>query len=80
MKKVLTATKDNLFRLTAAVVILLLPVISFSQVGPPADPGENNNPEAPFDDNMNLAFLAIGLVLVAVVIYRRLQHKAVHKG
>lgn len=34
------------------------------------DPGPGGNPDVPFDDNMNLGFLAVGIVF-AFVVYRK---------
>ena len=39
------------------------------------DPG--GNPDVPFDDNMNLGFLAVAIVFAFMVIRKRLMNKAV---
>ena len=41
------------------------------------DPGPGGNPDVPFDDNMNLGFLAVGVVFAFVVLRKRLMNKPV---
>lgn len=63
----------NIKRLSLfAICSILLPVVSYCQVGPPP-PGDV--PDVPFDSNMNLVFLAAGVVFAAAVIARRLRKK-----
>ena len=41
------------------------------------DPGPGGNPDVPFDDNMNLGFLAVGIVFAFVVYRKNLMKKSV---
>lgn len=68
-----TIVKQTLSRLFVLLVMLAVPVISFCQ---PPGPGDEN-PDVPFDDNMNLVFLATGIIFAAVIIVRKLNRKAV---
>lgn len=71
--KLQTAVKTKLIQFFAAVCLMIAPAISYCQ---PPDPTDEN-PDVPFDDNMNLVFLAIGLLFAAVVIVKRLRKNAV---
>lgn len=42
-----------------------------------ADPAPGGNPDVPFDDNMNLGFLMVGIVFAFVVYRKNLIKKAV---
>ena len=66
-----TIVKQSLSKFFVLSLVLMVPVISFCQSGPPG-PGDDN-PDVPFDTNMNLAFLAIGIVFAAVIIFRKLK-------
>ena len=70
--KLQTAVKTKLIQFFAAVCLMIVPAVSFCQPPDPVD----ENPDVPFDDNMNLVFLAIGLLFAAVVIVRRLRKNA----
>lgn len=41
------------------------------------DPLPGGNPDVPFDDNMNLGFLAVGVVFAFVIIRKRLMNKPI---
>ena len=41
------------------------------------DPGPGGNPDVPFDDNMNLGFLVVGIVFAFVVYRKSLMKKPV---
>ena len=71
------AVKTKLIQFFAAVCLMLAPVVSFGQPPLPDDGGEPIGPDAPFDANMSLIFLAVGLLFAAVVIVKRLRKKAV---
>ena len=51
------------------VCLLLLPLLSICQPPPPNEGGEN--PEVPFDTNMNLIFLAVAVFFAAYVAYKK---------
>ena len=59
--------------------VLVIPAIGFGQSPPPPGPGGNGgNPDsplgAPFDTNMNLAFIALSIVF-AVFILKKMQRE-----
>lgn len=41
------------------------------------DPDPGGNPDVPFDDNMNLGFLAVGIVFAIVVVRKRFNAKPI---
>jgi hypothetical protein len=54
-------------------LLMVVPVAAFCQVVPP-DPGDNaNNPDVPFDSNMNIVFLIVGLLFAGFIVYKELQ-------
>ena len=65
-----TIVKQSLSKFFVLSLVLIVPVISFCQA--PPGPGDDN-PDVPFDTNMNLDFLAIGIVFAAVIIFRKLK-------
>jgi hypothetical protein len=70
---IITATGRSLKWLVLSAVMLLLPSIVFCQALPDAPP------EVPFDDNMNLFFLAVGILFAAVIVGREIYKKRVSK-
>ena len=67
------------FRLVSLFVIvnLIIPVATFAQTGP-GGPGGGGSPEAvPFDEDMNKAFLVMGILFAGFVVYRKLRKKSV---
>ncbi len=68
-----TAVKKKLIQFFAAAFLMLIPAISFCQ---PPGPGDEN-PDVPFDDNMNLIFLAAGIVFAVFIISKKLRKNAV---
>ena len=65
-----SAMKKKLAYAIAAICLMLSPVASFCQV----DPGGAGNPDAvPFDSNMNLIFLAVGVLLAGFVMIRKFK-------
>jgi hypothetical protein len=62
-------------KITALLFSVIAPVAAFCQVVPP-DPGDNaNNPDVPFDSNMNIAFLVVGLLFASFIVYKELQRR-----
>ncbi len=59
------------------VALLATPLMSICQIDPPPDPPAGVNPDVPFDDNMNLLFLAVGIVFVAFIIVKQLRKRAI---
>jgi hypothetical protein len=69
----LTVVKKGFTGLFILVAAMLIPAVSFCQIAPgPGDPAD-----VPFDSNLNLVFLAIGVVFAAVIIAKRLRKNAV---
>lgn len=64
------------FRLVALflVVNFLVPVVTFAQ---PGGPGGGGSPEVPFDEDMNKAFLVMGILFAGFVVYRKMRKKSV---
>lgn len=62
------------FRLVALflVVNFLVPVVTFAQPG-----GGGGTPDVPFDEDMNKAFLVMGILFAGFVVYRKLRKKSV---
>jgi len=56
---------------------MMIPVAAICQGIPgPGDGGTGGSPDGvPFDSNMNLIFLAIGLLFAAVVVIKQVQKK-----
>jgi hypothetical protein len=59
-----SATNKALAKIFVLACMVISPAVSFCQ---PPGPGDDS-PDVPFDSNMNLAFLALGLVFAAVII------------
>ncbi len=74
MKKSFVSTCLPLLMLLA--FFMLSPVLAISQGGPggPGD-GPPTGDAVPFDDNMNLLFLAAGIVFAGVVVVKQLQQR-----
>ena len=63
--------KTRLTQLITFAALFLSPMVALCQVGP-GGPPEN----VPFDDNMNLLFLAAGIVFAVVVSIRYFRKKS----
>lgn len=62
----------------AFALAIAAPFAGFCQgPGGPGDGGGSPDPAVPFDDNMNLLFLAMGVVFAVVVTVRYFNKKAV---
>ncbi|MBL0355619.1 MAG: hypothetical protein IPP72_01460 [Chitinophagaceae bacterium] len=64
----------RLTNLVATVVLLVTPLIGICQPPPPDQGG--GNPEVPFDNNMNLIFLAAGILFAVIITVRQLRKRA----
>ena len=66
--------RKRLTNLVVTAVILVTPLIGICQPPPPNDGG--GNPEVPFDNNMNLIFLAAGILFAVIITVRQLRKRA----
>lgn len=66
--------KKRLTNLVVTFVLLVTPLIGICQPPPPNDGG--GNPEVPFDNNMNLVFLAAGILFAVIITVRQLRKRA----
>ncbi len=66
--------KKRLTNLVVTFVLLVTPLIGICQPPPPNDTG--TNPEVPFDNNMNLLFLAAGVLFAVIITVRQLRKRA----
>lgn len=70
-----TSFKKRLSKLVVtAVALLVTPAIGICQIVPPNDNG--GNPEVPFDNNMNLMFLAAGILFAVIITVRQLRKRS----
>lgn len=69
-----TTRNKNFTKFFSIFCMILLPVVGFCQDGPPP-PGDV--PDVPFDSNMNLIFLAGGVLFAGVILAKRLRKKAI---
>lgn len=71
--------KKMLRSIFGLVCLVSLPsVAALAQGGPPS--AGNPDEVVPFDPNMNLAFLAIGLLFAGVVVFRQLKRNKAIKA
>ena len=64
----------------AAVCILLLPALSFSQTGPPGPTDTEPPSDVPFDSTMNLVFVIMGVLFAAFIIYQEVKRRRLLEG
>lgn len=77
LKAIVSATTSFSKRLTGVVlaaILLITPLISICQPPPPNEGG--GSPEVPFDNNMNLIFLAAGVLFAVVITVKQLRKRA----
>jgi hypothetical protein len=70
--------KNNKIQLFASAMILFSPFISFGQGGPGGPPNEgagSDGSAVPFDDNMNLLFLAASIAFAVMITIKQLRKK-----
>lgn len=56
-----------------AFMLLAAPMTGICQIDPPN--GNGGNPEVPFDNNMNLFFLAAGILFAVIITVRQLRKR-----
>jgi hypothetical protein len=65
--------KQLMSGLVAILLTVVMPLVSYCQ---PPDPGDaGNNPDVPFDSSMNIAFLVLGVVFAAFIVYKELVNR-----
>lgn len=65
---------NKLTNAVATAILLVTPLIGICQ--PPAPNEGGGNPEVPFDSNMNMVFLAAGILFAVIITVRQLRKKA----
>lgn len=76
MKFTALSLKKALTKVTASALLLAAPMIGFCQVNPDLPNGNGGNPDVPFDSNMNMVFLAAGVLFAVIITVRQLRKKA----
>jgi hypothetical protein len=69
------ASKKGLVNLVLTAIVLLAPLVSICQT-PPSPPSGGGGVDVPFDSNMNLMFLAAGVLFAVIITVRQLRKKA----
>ncbi len=70
----LMSFSKKLTNAVATAVLMVTPLIGICQPPPPNEGG--GNPEVPFDSNMNMIFLAAGVLFAVIITVRQLRKKA----
>ncbi len=73
MKLTALSLKKALINVAVSAVLLVTPLIGICQPPPPNEGG--GNPEVPFDSNMNMIFLAAGVLFAVIITVRQLRKK-----
>ena len=76
MKKSVMNMQAKLTKLFAVLCVMLLPVVSYCQ---PPDPTDEN-PDVPFDSNMNIMFLIIGVGFAAIIVFQEMRKRRKLQG
>ena len=74
MKLTALSLKKALTNVAVVAGLLVTPLIGICQPTPPNEGG--GNPEVPFDSNMNMIFLAAGILFAVIITVRQLRKKA----
>lgn len=73
MKLSALSFKKKLLNAAIVAASVATPLIGICQPPPPAEGG--GNPEVPFDSNMNLVFLAAGVLFAVLITVRQLRKR-----
>jgi hypothetical protein len=74
--KTMITVKKNLTKALVIAVTAILPAVGFGQPPGPGDAGGGGNPDGvPFDTNLNLIFLAVGLLFAGFILARQLKKR-----
>jgi hypothetical protein len=79
LKPIVSVTGSLQKRLTGlvlAAVLLVTPLLSICQITPPPPDVEGGSPDVPFDNNMNLIFLAAGILFAVIITVKQLRKRA----
>lgn len=77
MKLTALSLKKRLTYVAVTAVSLAAPLLSIAQDDdPPPGPVEGISPDVPFDSNMNMIFLAAGILFAVIITVRQLRKKA----
>jgi hypothetical protein len=74
MKFTALSLKKALTNVAVSAALLATPLIGICQ--PPAPNEGGGNPEVPFDSNMNMIFLAVGVLFAVIITLRQLRKRA----
>ncbi|HMP22445.1 MAG TPA: hypothetical protein PKC39_15910 [Ferruginibacter sp.] len=78
----MTALKQAIIQKLQGMLLLVcsivLPAIGYSQ--PPGPEDGEVGPDVPFDSNMNLVFLVIGVLFAAIIVWQELKRRRTLKG
>ena len=73
MKLSALSLKKGLTNVAVTAGLLVTPLIGICQPPPPNEGG--GNPEVPFDSNMNMIFLAAGILFAVIITVRQLRKR-----
>lgn len=78
LKSIVSAVKSkkSLVNLVLTVIVLAMPLVSICQITPPSPPNGGGGVDVPFDSNMNLMFLAAGVLFAVIITVRQLRKRA----
>ncbi len=76
MKLTALSLKKAITNVAVTACLLASPLISLCQDGPPPPNEGGGNPEVPFDSNMNMVFLAAGILFAVIITVRQLRKRA----
>ena len=72
MKKSAMKIRDMMSKLFAMLIaMVIVPAVSYCQ---PPDPTDGN-PDVPFDDNMNIMFLIIGVTFAGIIVWQEMRRR-----
>ncbi|HMO62933.1 MAG TPA: hypothetical protein PKC39_08300 [Ferruginibacter sp.] len=78
MKQIIQPCKAVKHWLLLLVCSIVLPAIGYSQ--PPGPEDGEVGPDVPFDSNMNLVFLVIGVLFATVIVWQELKRRHKLRG
>ena len=77
----LSTIYNKLQKVAIIFLAVVVPTVGFGQPPGPGDAGAGGNPDGvPFSDNMNLMFLAVGLVFAGIILKKNFYKKTAIKA